>query len=79
MLSFQPFVAPKPMPRFSSHEANGTTGLDNITLRPVAVKRAISLRGSVQDNESNGDADHPPNVAIKRSDSEKNVNQVAYS
>jgi len=72
----KPFVAPKPMPRFSSHEANGTTGLDNITLRPVAVKRAISLRGSVQDNESNGDADHPPNVAIKRSDSEKNVNQV---
>ena len=60
------------MPRLNNQEGNGVA--DNPPVRPVAVKRAISLRATVP--EDNIENEPVINTGIKRSDSDKVANQV---
>lgn len=75
----KPFVAPKPSPRFSSNEGNGTTDNQGGP-RPVAVRRSSSLRtgpsATLEEKENNTNGNLADMSAKKRSDSDRTVNQA---
>ena len=74
--SLQPFVAPKPTPRFNSNEGTGTgNGNGTAAVDPAPVKRTFSLR-KIENNSDNGQVTADP---VKRNDDDKDVTQVSVN